>query len=153
MGSVDVCLAQVELAAVSEVLSDRSKDRLKHSCLDPLLKPSVARLVRRISRRHVCPWGTGAQDPENSLQHSSWVNPRAAAVLPRRSELRLRDMWQHGHPLRVGDIHFYVRSHPDRRGNFLQSPDDPSASANVVVVVVVVVEVDVDVCVEGVVPR
>jgi hypothetical protein len=64
-----------------ECLREDFEDGPQHARADPLLKPPVARLIRRISMWKVSPWCPGPQDPQNAIEHGSPIRPRAAATV------------------------------------------------------------------------
>jgi hypothetical protein len=68
----------------------------------PLLKPTMARLVRRIPLGKIFPGGARAEHPKDAVQHLARIPPRSpAAVLPTfRFKERLDDR-----PLLVGQVH------------------------------------------------
>jgi len=80
VGAIDVRFGQVQLAALSQIMSEAEQRAVKHAILDPLLKPPVTRLVGRIASRHIGPGRSGSQDPENAVDHVAWIAPRAMVI-------------------------------------------------------------------------
>lgn len=105
MRAVDIGFAQVKLAAIAEVFSDRMKDRRHHAGVDPLLKSAMTRLVRRVTRRQVRPRRTGPKDPQDAVENRARIDPWSTAPLSRRRKLLLRQMRCYGRPLFIGDVH------------------------------------------------
>src|SRR5882672_5439710 len=101
--SAGEALAQVELAATSEVLRQRREDAVEDAGARPLLVSPVAGRWRRIPFGHVAPVRSGAQDPQDPVQHLAVVAPRAAA--PIGANLRLGDQRLDDRPLSVREIH------------------------------------------------
>ena len=48
---------------------------------DPLLKPPVAGLIRRIAVRQVSPRCPGPQDPQDAIEHGTVLPPRAPSTV------------------------------------------------------------------------
>jgi hypothetical protein len=63
VGAIDESLSEIDLAATPEVFGDGTKDFVEHAFVDPLLKASMTGLIRRVTTRHVRPWGTRSQHP------------------------------------------------------------------------------------------
>jgi hypothetical protein len=110
VGAIDVRFGQVQLAALSQIMSEAEQRAVKHAILDPLLKPPVTRLVGRIASRHIGPGRSGSQDPENAVDHVAWIAPRAAAFFARRLHLFGREILRDRVPLIVGEVHRNRRS-------------------------------------------
>jgi len=51
VGAVDEGLGEIELPALSKVLRETAQDLWEHAFLDPALKTTVTRLIRRVSAR------------------------------------------------------------------------------------------------------
>jgi len=67
-----------------------------------MLKAAMTGLIRRIATRQIVPGGTGAQDPEHPVEHSSRVAPRSPTPIgpsPRTEQ------WIEHRPLGVGEVH------------------------------------------------
>jgi hypothetical protein len=47
VGSVDECFCQIDLAAIMEIFRQLSEQSFENALTNPLLIPTVARLVRR----------------------------------------------------------------------------------------------------------
>jgi hypothetical protein len=63
VSAVDECLGQIDLAALVKVSREGHKDSVQNAFPLPLLKAVVARLIRRVAARQICPRRTRAQDP------------------------------------------------------------------------------------------
>src|SRR4029453_10004611 len=98
------------------------EDGPQHAGADPLLKPPVAGLVRRIARWQVRPWSAGPQDPEDPIQHSAVLSPGAPStvVAPRQLGQEAANHF----PLLVREVTAMRRrgvGHPDRVARWLSS--------------------------------
>jgi hypothetical protein len=104
------------------VLGKRSKDLLESAVADPALKPTVARLVRRIATRQVLPRRTRAKHPQHAVEDVSRiaVRPAAYALVDR---LFLGEKRLDQSPLLFGEVHIKVRSDFDL-------PVDPSPKSD-----------------------
>lgn len=71
--AVDKRFLQIQIAFVVECLD--LKDTPQHARANPLLKPAVARLIRRIAVRQVGPPGAGPQDPQNAINTARFSLP------------------------------------------------------------------------------
>ena len=69
------------MAFVVECLGEDLKDTLQHTRANPLLKPAVARLIRRIPVWQVGPRSAGPQDPKNAIEHGTVLPPRAPSTV------------------------------------------------------------------------
>src|SRR5439155_19705532 len=81
---------------------------------DPLLKPAVARLIRRIPVWQVGPRSAGPQDPHKAIEHGTGLCPRAPSTV-----LSARQLGQEGPTevaLLVGDVRGMRRSRKDHPG-------------------------------------
>ena len=109
MGAVDESLGQIQLSSTTQVLSQRPKDLFKRAVTDPTLKPSVARLVRRIATRKILPRRACAEDPQHAVQDvfRIAVRPSPDALMDR---LFLRENRLNESPLLLGEVHIKVRS-------------------------------------------
>jgi hypothetical protein len=65
---VDKGVLQIQIAFVEECLGEDLEDAPQHARADPLLKPAVARLIRRIPVWQVGPRSAGPQDPQNDSE-------------------------------------------------------------------------------------
>ena len=101
-GGVDEGLREIELAAVPKILGEPRQQPIEAAAALPLLKPAVARLVRRVATWQIMPGGPGAQHPEHAVQYGAGIGPRTPATIgpapwtERRFEHR---------PLGVGKVH------------------------------------------------
>jgi hypothetical protein len=122
VGPVDESFRQIQLSATTQVLGKRSKDLLDSTVTDPALKPSVARLVRRIAPRQVRPRRARAKDPEHAIEDISRIAVRTTTpVLVERLFLGEKRLNQS--PLLFGEVHIKVRSAFD-------PPVDPSPKSD-----------------------
>jgi len=108
VGAVDECFAEVELAALDQVVGEPLQRILQDAFIDPSLEPTKARSVRRIPLRHVGPGSAGAQDPENAVEHVARVAPRSTATVFANDWLRQQRL--DCGPLLVGEVHLDLRS-------------------------------------------
>jgi len=104
------------------MLGKGSKDLLDRSVADPALKPTVARLVRRIAARQVLPGRARAKHPKYAIEDVARiaVRPTAHALMDR---LFLREKRLDQSPLLFGEVHIKVRSDFD-------PPVDPLAKSD-----------------------
>lgn len=105
MGAIDERLCQIQLAAITQVFCKSTKDPLQRSVLDPRLKSSVTRLIRRISARQVGPGRTGAQDPHHAVDDVTRIAPWATTLLRRSLPFLAREAAADCVPLLVGEVH------------------------------------------------
>ena len=99
---VDESFLQIQIAFVVEGLREDFEDGPQHAGADPLLKPAVACLMRRIPVWQVGPWGAGPQDPQNAIEHGTVLPPRAPSTV-----LAARQLGQEGPnevPSLVGEV-------------------------------------------------
>jgi hypothetical protein len=101
-GGVDEGFGEIDLAAVSEIRGEALKQAIEPTTLLPLLKPTVARLVRRIAGRQIGPRGARAQDPQHAVEHGARIGPRSPATI--RSATRTKRRFEKG-PLGIGEVH------------------------------------------------
>jgi hypothetical protein len=122
VGPVDESFCQVQLSTTTQVLGECPKDLLQCAVAHPALKSTVTRLVRRIARRKILPRRAGAEDPQNAVQHVSWIaeGPSPDTLLDR---LFLREKRLKYSPLLFGEVHIKVRSESD-------PPVDPLAKSD-----------------------
>jgi len=59
MGAIDEGLSQIDLAAFAQILGERFHNFPEHARLNPLLHPTVDRLVRRVIARQRFPRSSG----------------------------------------------------------------------------------------------
>ena len=78
---VDERFMQIQIAFVVECLGEDLEDAPQHARADPLLKPPVAGLIRRIAVRQVGPRGPGPQDPQDAIEHGAVLPPRAPSTV------------------------------------------------------------------------
>ena len=109
-----------------ECLGEDFEDAPQHAGADPLLKPPVAGLIRRIAVRQVGPRGAGPQDPQDAIEHGAVLPPRAPSTV-----FAARQLGQEGPnevPLLVREVTGMRRSrkgHPARMARS-RSPDGPT---------------------------
>ena len=109
----------IQIAFVVECLGKDLEDAPQHARADPLLKPPVAGLLRRIAVRQVRPWGAGPPDPLDAIEHGTVLPPRAPATVfaarqfgqegPNEDLLLVREVTgmrrsKKGHPARMAPI-------------------------------------------------
>jgi hypothetical protein len=110
VGAVDEGLAEVELAAFDEVVREPLEHVFQRSAFHPTLEASEARGVRRIPVGHVCPWSSGAEDPEHAVENISRIAPwSSATILSNRKSRKKRLKCC---PLLIGQVHRDFRSQP-----------------------------------------
>jgi hypothetical protein len=113
------------MAFVMECLGEGFEDAPQHAGADPLLKPPVAGLMRRIAGRQVRPWGAGPQDPEDAFKNRAVLPPGAPSTV---TAARQRGQEAPNHvPLLVREVTGMTRSgwgHPDRMAPSLCSPSE-----------------------------
>ena len=78
---VDERFLQIQIAFVVECLGEDFEDAPQHAGADPLLKPPVAGLIRRIAVRQVGPRSAGPQDPQDAIEHRTVLPPRAPSTV------------------------------------------------------------------------
>lgn len=105
MGAVDERFGQVELAALVKVSRESGESPVQNALALPLLEAVMARLIRRVATRQVCPWRTGAQDPQDPVEHVPRIPPRSPSACRRPLPLWLGDTAPNRLPLLVGEIH------------------------------------------------
>jgi len=101
-GGVDGTLAQIDPASLHQVLRQRLQNHFETSVPLPLLKATMAGLIRRIAIGKILPLRPGAQNPEHTVQHFARIPPRSAAAIGTAwfDEYRLQNL-----PLSVFQIH------------------------------------------------
>jgi len=112
---VDKRFLQIQIAFVEECLGEDLEDAPPHARADPLLKPAVACLIRRIPVWQVGPRSAGPQDPQNAIEHGSVLPPRAPS--PVFATPQLGQERPNENPLPVGEVTGMRRSrkgHPAR---------------------------------------
>ncbi len=80
-GAVDEALAEVDLAALSQVPRQRFKHYPERAVARPLLEPAVAGLVRREAVWQVLPARAASEYPEDAVDDLAGVSPRPAALV------------------------------------------------------------------------
>jgi hypothetical protein len=93
---------QIQTAFIEECLGENFEDAPQHARADPLPKPAVACLIRRIPVWKVGPRSAGPQDPENAIEHGTVLCPRTPSTV-----LSARQLGQEGRnevPLLVGQV-------------------------------------------------
>lgn len=112
MGAIDVRLAKVELATITQVFGDARENAMQSAVFNPLLIAPMTRLVRRVARRKIGPRSARAQHPQHRVQHVARVAERTTSLRRRAVSLLLREERLDDFPLLVREIH------QDRRSNF-----------------------------------
>ena len=69
------------MAFVVECLGKDFEDAPQHVSVDPLLKPAVAGLIRRIAVRQVSPRCSRSQNPQDAVEHRTLLPPRAPSTV------------------------------------------------------------------------
>ena len=102
-----------------ECLGEGFEDAPQHAGADPLLKPAVAGLIRRIAVRQVSPWCSRSQNPQDAVEHRTVLPPRAPSTVcaahrlgqetPNEVPLLVREVTRmrrstEGHPARMAAI-------------------------------------------------
>ena len=99
---VDEGFTEIDLAAVAEILGEPLQESIETAGSMPLLKPSVAGLVRRVATRQIVPRRPGAEDPEHTVEHRARIGPRPAASVGAHARSERRFEYR---PLGVGEVH------------------------------------------------
>jgi hypothetical protein len=81
VGPVDKRFRQIESAAFTKVLGERTEDLHEDAIAHPLLHPSMARLIRRIFTRQRSPRRARPQHPQNAFEHGPGLDARPAATV------------------------------------------------------------------------
>jgi len=102
VGGVDEGLSEIDFPAVPQILGEPLEQAIQSAALLPLLKPPVARLVRRIAGRQIGPRRAGAQHPQHAVQHGTCIRPRSPAAI--RATTRTKRRFEK-RPLGVGEVH------------------------------------------------
>lgn len=105
MGAIDVRLGQVELAAIAEILGELAENSLERLVRDPRLESPMARLIRRVSARHVCPRRARSEHPQHAVDDRPRFLPGSAALLGRALELLGGETAFDRFPLLIGEVH------------------------------------------------
>jgi hypothetical protein len=95
-------LGEIEFPAVAQIRSEPLEQPIQAAAALPLLKPPMAGLVRRVTRREIGPRRAGAQHPQHAVEYGAGIGPGAAASI--RPPTRPEGRFENG-PLRVGQIH------------------------------------------------
>jgi len=103
MGAIDEGLSQIDLAAVSQIFREGFHELPEHACFDPLLHPTVNRLIRRVLAREGFPRSSGPKDPEHSVENPAGFNARTAFAV--FANLWFRDETLDNTPLLVSELH------------------------------------------------
>jgi len=82
--AVDKALVQIEIGLVPQLPRQGLERLLQHAGLDPVLEPSVAGLVRRVSIGQILPAGAGAQNPQHAIHDRPRLGQRPAFAAPLR---------------------------------------------------------------------
>ena len=78
---VDERFVQVQIAFVVESLGEYFQDAPQHARANPLLKPSVARLMGRIAGWQARPRSPCPQDPQDAIEHGTGLLPRPPSTV------------------------------------------------------------------------
>jgi hypothetical protein len=105
MRAVDERFGQVNLPALVKVSRESGENAVQNILALPLLQAVMARLIRRIAARQIRPRCSGPKDPQDPVEHVSWIPPRSSAAYRRPVPLRLRNAAPNRLPLLVGEIH------------------------------------------------
>jgi len=112
MTAVDERFREVELAASTKVFGERFENPLECAVTAPLLKASVARLVRRIAIGQILPRRAGPQDPQHAVKHVTWIAKRPTTTPLFANLFGRQERLEHG-PLLIGQVHIHGRSEND----------------------------------------
>jgi hypothetical protein len=110
VGAIDVRLAEVHLAALAHIFGEPDQRLMEHAALDPRLEPTMARLIGRVTPRHVGPRRASPQNPKHAVDHVARVAPWAPALVSGRLQLLGRKELRDRIPLFVGEVHRNGRS-------------------------------------------
>ena len=105
MGPVDKCFRQIEFAAFTKVLGERTEDLHEDAIAHPLLHPPMARLIRRILAGQRPPGRAGPQHPQDTFEHGPRLDTRPAATV---ATTLLRDQRRDDLPLLIRQLHVDV---------------------------------------------
>ncbi len=101
-GSVEEAGIEFDASSCLHVESKRFKDVVEDAASHPVLKATMAGLVRRIVLRQILPMRTGLEHPQDAFEDAAIVLTRAAAGF---KALQRRNKGCDNIPLRVGDEH------------------------------------------------
>jgi hypothetical protein len=76
-----VLFTYIQSTADFEIQGESFQNSSHHSRADPLLKSSMASLVRRITLGNVCPRSACAQHPQNAVQDGPPILPRSSSPI------------------------------------------------------------------------
>lgn len=105
MAAVDECFREVELASLVQIFRNRSEYLIENALPLPLLKPSMARRVRRVPTWHVGPRRAGPQHPQDSVKNVARIAPGTSPLSRRALPLRPGNELPDGRPLLVLEVH------------------------------------------------
>jgi hypothetical protein len=105
VGAVDERLGQIQFAPFVEISSERPQDPIENTLSFPLLKASVARLVRGVAVREVGPWCSRPKDPEDAVENIAGIAPRPPTLRRCSFALRARNEALDRVPLLVRQVH------------------------------------------------
>jgi len=103
MGAINEGLSQIDLAAITQVRSERLEDPPEHAVSHPLLHPPVTRLIRRVLARQCLPRCSGPKDPEHAVENAASVDARPTFAV--FTNVGLWDQRLDNAPLLVGELH------------------------------------------------
>jgi hypothetical protein len=101
-GRIDKGFTQIDLPAVSQVLGEVLEEPVQPPRALPQLESSMAGLVGRIARRQVVPRRASAENPQHTVHHRTWIDPRPPAPVGATAWTERRFKYS---PLGVGQIH------------------------------------------------
>ena len=82
---------------------ERMQDLLESPVTAPLLKSSVTGLVGRISAWKIFPGSSRAKNPQDAIEHVTWITPWPSTAI--RPLSRLRKKRPNELPLLFGEVH------------------------------------------------
>src|SRR5438132_12865918 len=103
-GGIEGVFGPDQVALLIVLGLDRLQDALPGSVLLPALQAVVAGGTGRIAFGQILPGRSGAQDPENTVEHRAMIAPRVSALFGMRRRQERSDLL----PLGIGQ---FVASH------------------------------------------
>ncbi|TPW00988.1 MAG: hypothetical protein FD124_3827 [Alphaproteobacteria bacterium] len=100
-----------------QILREGMHDPLEDAVVDPPLKATMTRLVRRIPVGQILPRRARAKDPQDPIQHIARIAPRPSPSIA--TQARLRQERREDRPLGVGQVH---TAKYDGRSYFVHTP-------------------------------
>lgn len=86
-----------------QIPGERVQDAPEGAVVDPALKPPMTGLIRRIPFGQILPGGTGAEHPEDAIEHVPRIAPRTTASVATHAGLRQEQL--ENRPLLLGEVH------------------------------------------------